>query len=566
MATMYPPTWDDVNDSRAERHVYRRLRDETPADWFAVHSVGLTGHEHKSWAEIDFVVVGPFGVLCLEVKGGVVRVEHGAWSTNHHALRESPFQQAGGACAPLRRELKTRFRCLRRALVEFAVLFPDTHFRGDGAGIERAILYDQETVGLPFDAWIGSVVGHWRREKGLLDGRFRPLSPTERSAVVDWLAPTVDAIPSLASRIADSEAVLHQLTGLQARALRGMRTKDRAFLRGGAGTGKTLLAVEEAERLAAEGRRVLFCCRSRHLASFIRDAVRSDGVDVVDVESLMRDRIAQAGTESEIPDADTADLFSIFLPELAAEATIMLDREGSYDALVLDEAQDLLLEAILDLFDILLDGGLEGGCWRVFLDHKQNVFSAVDAAQLDRIRGSAVTEHDLVDNCRNTAQIATTTAMMSAVTPDEIAGGDGPDVDVRFVARSRIISTAAAIAAAWRTRGVDDVIILGESNDVPAPARRALTAHGLVAREHPASPGPSQVRWCRLEDFKGLEATAVVVTGITDLSRAEMLRRAYVACSRARTLLAVVLPEELEEAFGVRAAEFMRLQAGSEPT
>src|SRR5204862_6906949 len=77
VAQMYPPVWEDRNGSPAEALVYRRLREETPDDWFAVHSVGLTSHRDKPWAELDFVVIGPFGVLCLEVKGGRITVKDG---------------------------------------------------------------------------------------------------------------------------------------------------------------------------------------------------------------------------------------------------------------------------------------------------------------------------------------------------------------------------------------------------------------------------------------------------------------------------------------------------------
>src|SRR3712207_1206794 len=113
---MFPERWDDRNHSHAEGLVYRKLRDETPDDWVAVHSVGLTSHERKPWAEIDFVVVGPFGVLCLEVKGGRITVADGRWTTNGSPLRESPFSQVGGAAAALHSDLRPLFPSLARAV------------------------------------------------------------------------------------------------------------------------------------------------------------------------------------------------------------------------------------------------------------------------------------------------------------------------------------------------------------------------------------------------------------------------------------------------------------------
>ena len=53
---------------------------------------------------------------------------------------------------------------------------------------------------------------------------------------------------------------------------------------GGGGTGKTLLAVDEAERLAGDGRRVLRCCRSPNLARFLKRHLETDA-DVCPAES-----------------------------------------------------------------------------------------------------------------------------------------------------------------------------------------------------------------------------------------------------------------------------------------
>jgi len=560
MASMSPPEWEDINNSHAEAHIYRRLRDDTPEDWYGIHSLGLTTHSHKSWAEIDFVVVGPFGVLCIEVKGGRVTVEQNHWSTNGHQLRESPFAQAGGGAAALRRELRDRFPALNRALVEYAVAFPDVHFDAVGPGMEQAIIYDERTVGLPIRQWFDGVVAHWRERKDLDSGRFRPLSRSERSAIVSWLAPSIASVPSLRARIAESEAELVKLTQLQARTLRGMRTKQRALIRGGAGTGKTLLAVEEASRLATEGTGVLFCCRSALLAEYLRTLSLEELVQVRDMKELMTELVAAGGRTADLPDASDADLFSVFLPEAAAEAALDLQRNGSIEALVVDEAQDLMFEGALDLFDVLLDGGLDEGTWRVFVDHKQNVFSAVDLEQAQRLARSAITQHDLVDNCRNTPEIATMTALLAAVTLDEALANDGPEVDLKFVeSRGQEFESIAAVYGSWLERGIapQDIVLLGDRKDPPSELLRAMRGRGPVPvpfyMHDGASPG-----WCPVEDFKGLESPAVIVTGVSDLETTDALRRVYVACSRARTMLGVFIAESAHESFLLRATEFAR--------
>src|SRR4051794_13597759 len=101
---MIPSLPDSDNPSAAELRIYEKIRTETGREWFALHSLGLANHHRKPWAEIDFVLIGPHGVFCLEVKGGRLARHDGLWhftdrneSTN--SKREGPFEQVGGAAA-----------------------------------------------------------------------------------------------------------------------------------------------------------------------------------------------------------------------------------------------------------------------------------------------------------------------------------------------------------------------------------------------------------------------------------------------------------------------------------
>jgi hypothetical protein len=331
-------------------------------------------------------------------------------------------------------------------------------------------------------------------------------------------------------------------------------------MRGGAGTGKTLLAVEEAARYAASGCRVLFCCRSRNLAKYIATHIEEPLVDVCDYEDLLSNLVDTADRRQFIPDAHESDVLAVFLPAEAAEAVTALGREAIYGALILDEAQDLLLDGALELFDLLLDGGLDRGRWRIFLDHKQNVFSAVDLGQLNRITSVAETQYDLLDNCRNTPQISATTCMLSAVDPDEALAADGPDVETRFILDRRDeVGATQLVVAAWLRRGVDagDIVIVG----VDEVAAERIAGHwsadvASLASLDEAEPGA--VRLTTAADFKGLEALAVVVVGVRELRSRETLRQMYVACSRARVLLAVILDESARVDFELRAVEYVQ--------
>ena len=70
--------------------------------------------------------------------------------------------------------------------------------------------------------------------------------------------------------LADDDRELLRLTEQQFAVLDRLRRQRRVSISGGAGTGKTVLALEKARRLAREGSGVLLTCFNRPLADNLR--------------------------------------------------------------------------------------------------------------------------------------------------------------------------------------------------------------------------------------------------------------------------------------------------------
>ena len=131
-----------------------------------------------------------------------------------------------------------------------------------------------------------------------------------------------------------------------------------------------------------------------------------------------------------IPDADDADVLSVFLPEQAAEAVLDLERIGQLRrARARRGPGPHARRRARRLRRPARRRARATGRWRVFLDHKQNVFDAVDRRQYDRISRAATTQFQLFENCRNTPEINDITALLAAVEPDEPLAKSGPEVD-----------------------------------------------------------------------------------------------------------------------------------------
>ncbi|MFI5066928.1 MAG: hypothetical protein ACHP9Z_23535, partial [Streptosporangiales bacterium] len=98
----------------------------------------------------------------------------------------------------------------------------------------------------------------------------RPLTAEDLGSLLDMLEGQMPGQMSLLSWAEENEAYVDQLTRDQAKVARILREQRRLKVIGGAGTGKTWLALEQARHLAAHGERVALVCYSRGLARFLQ--------------------------------------------------------------------------------------------------------------------------------------------------------------------------------------------------------------------------------------------------------------------------------------------------------
>jgi hypothetical protein len=98
----------------------------------------------------------------------------------------------------------------------------------------------------------------------------RPLTGEGLESLLEVLEGQMPGQVSLLSWAEENEAYVDQLTRDQAKVARILREQRRLKVIGGAGTGKTWLALEQARHLAARGERVALVCYSRGLARFLQ--------------------------------------------------------------------------------------------------------------------------------------------------------------------------------------------------------------------------------------------------------------------------------------------------------
>ena len=572
MARMLPATVAEGTSSPAEHEMFDRIRDELSNDWTALHSLGLTIHHIKPWAEIDFVLIGPGGVFCLEVKGGLISRRDGIWyTTPRHGrqagralpLKESPFEQVGSASAELFRFIQRACPEAAKSITGYAVAAPDVKWTITGPDIDLALVYDQRDRARPFADFMDRVVARWNeRLSRPASRRSALLSRRNRHVVLESIRGDFHLVPSLRAHAENADRELVRLTDEQCQLFSRLSANPRVVARGGAGTGKTLIAAEEARRLAGLGKQVLYLCFSRNLAGHVRRALGDiPGITVQTLHSLMREIVEAAGRSSELPDVDENDLFTLFLPELALEILLESAESTRFEAVILDEAQDLLRDPYLDVIDALIEGELKKGTWRCFVDPNQNIIGGITPTALRRLEAAAPVEWPLTVNCRNTKPIAVQVALLSGIPLSEVLAPDGPASELTWYTsaddqRKKISERLLRLQSEGFT--ASQITVLSRyrlersgANDGLGMSVRDISRGGFDSADN-------EIAFCTVSSFKGLEAEAVLLVDVDDLSSADGLRSVYVGTSRARVALYVFLSNEVRRQFKDLAHTFGR--------
>jgi superfamily I DNA/RNA helicase len=325
----------------------------------------------------------------------------------------------------------------------------------------------------------------------------------------------------------------------------------RAAIDGAAGSGKTLLALEQCRRLARQGFRTLFTCYNKALAAFARETLAADLgeamalVTVSNYHDLAADFARRAGVtlppEGSLDAPALAAYFQDELPEALARA---LDRlPDRFDAVIADEGQDFADTWWLTLEALLADP--TDGPFFIFYDENQRIYAARGDYPIPR------PHFPLRHNCRTTRRIHEAAMAYHA-------GAERPDC--RGPEGRAIIQTGATPddeAAALRktlhelttVEGVplDEIVVL-----TPRSRKTSRLAEGTRVGNATLTwgeGGPNTVRCRSIHTFKGLESPVVI---LAEPERAHASTRApllYVALSRARHHVVVLghLPSEGHE-------------------
>lgn len=519
---MMPPRPPE-NSTGSECEVFALLKKNIiDPEAVGLASLNLSEHEYQRWGEIDFVVVNSSGILVIEVKGGKVSCEDGIWRFEDRWGRvvekaRSPISQAqGGYSSLLNKYLKPLLgeAKVARVTTGFCTVFPGSrlseveHLLG-GPEMPRELVGTKEdcTSSSKFQEFMNRVLDYWRQHA---KAKVTKLSPAEVRNVVAHLRPSFDRVRPISISLAHLREEQLELTEDQYQLIDFMETAPRVLCTGGAGCGKTFLAVE---------------CLRRELAH--------EPILVTGTPSLAAHLRAALG--------DLASRVASY-EEVVGDPGAYRDR---FTTLIVDEGQQITSLKVFDVLGDMIGKGLGEARWRWFSDPNWQVSatSTFDSNAQKKLETWASVKPPLRQNCRNTPQIVRNVEFMTGqkIGTTKIKGS-GPEVIYgrSHDAAAGMIAEAAAQIKSWLSDGVitpGQITLLTTRPIAESSIPKISMAAGIPYA--PWRPGWEQQRTyprflgaSTIENFRGLETPLVLLCDLGG-EVVELEKNLYLGMTRA---------------------------------
>ncbi|MGP9662886.1 NERD domain-containing protein [Arthrobacter sp. AOP36-C1-22] len=516
----------------AEQAVWRQLCTELPDDVAVAHSAQVRNGTAEH--EIDLLVLWPnVGLAAIEVKGGRISVENGQWIQSDrkggHPI-QSPIAQSQGSAHALSSWLESQLGSKISSRFAYMACFPYTRVQSNWsmAGTPRSLVIDQHDLADDLAAYLRTAI---EQEGGGASG----LAPSFMERILVHLRGDLATERTVAGDASEIEDQQNSLTDRQATLLAATRSLPRVRFLGGAGSGKTYLALRKAEQLCREGKRVGLFCYNKGLGLYLRNEVDRWRGNKPVFTGEFHEYALKAG----VPSGEGQDYYDADMPRLLREISANISETDKLDAVIVDEAQDfapLWWEALLSRMRDPL-----GGEVYAFMDDRQDVYRRWDGEGFGGAfhEGIPLVPIHVDENLRNTRKIA---EIFKPFAGEYFKPRASTGLPVR------IAPTTTDNALDVASDCLDALIDEGWANNQIAllttnrrhPIHQEHFENETIPEYWQEFHRNEAEFYGNVLGFKGLERSVVIlcVDGFRDLERAA--ERLYVGLSRARCLLVIV--------------------------
>lgn len=557
------PSFVDEHTPPGERDVFNMLA-AGPEDWVALHSLDLAPWNRDLRTEVDFVVIIPdTGILSIEVKSHLnITFDGQRWYPPE--IKRSPFKQAIDARYTFYRHMRDLVPRFAGVPVAHCCIFPRARFDlPPNLSVMPWELMDIRVFGglsssEEFCEDLKARLNRSIEADANLHSLVAALSPPDVVCMVKACVPVQKRRPDAREEIRRREEQIASILREQQKpVLRLAELNPRLIVSGGAGTGKTLIAMEVARLVAERGRRVALLCYNQLVGDWMRQQMMQAGSIPPNLVIGRAIRIMSEMTGIVIPEVPSQGFWDTELPQQLEDRLTDPDVEAmsAFDYLVLDEAQDLLARP--QLWHCLLQflrGGLDGGKFALLGDFEHQVIKDREPMQMELAAIETVARPvrwHLSENCRNYRIVGDTALRLGGV-PTSVysgylrVGGGLQNYNIFFYeSHEEQLAQLGQWLREFKTIGykATEITLLSFRSD-ESSAAASLKHAGY--KLHPAWQSGEGTAYASVHAFKGLENKIIILTDVV-LTDQEFHRDVfYTGMTRATECIRVLCDKKSE--------------------
>lgn len=521
MAKIYPTFTDDFHSSLGEYKIFNALK-KLPDDWYVLYSLNWNNKLQSGkvqWGEADFVILNRiYGLLVIEVKSGGIEYKEGNWiQTRLDNFEKNPMKN------PFKQADKSKYKFIslldnilygnKKCYIDKAVWFPSIkNIDSDSLPPEYddKIVLTEEALNNPLQYIIRAFDFYNSKH-------YTYMEKDDFDKVLSALMPEFNLIPSASNIIEENDYSFLQLTQEQKKVLDFISDQGNASIQGGAGTGKTFIAVEQVKRFSDYGE-VLFLCFNRYLYKHLENNCFHKNVEYLNIHTFINRYSSDSVLSNE---------------ELLKVLKTIDFSELNYKFIIIDEAQDFDNKILSLIVEKATESNIR--CF-VFYDKNQLLYSDKMPAILNDFECKLT----LNKNCRNTFKILSTTnsPMNLPIRTDEYCiEGIMPRLYIS-TDKDKIVNKIGESINNYLSNGykLDDIVIL-TLNTEDSSILSSVSKINNYDISHEKNEG--KILFTTAKKFKGLESNIVILVDFNSdvIATDELTRLFYVSTSRARQLL-----------------------------
>lgn len=533
----------DFNNSNAEKKLYHAFK-ALDDNYYVFHSINIPVKNGVRIIdkEIDFIIFNPYyGILCIEVKGGHIKYENNTLKQKknkdmYNPQKEDnyndihPFKQLKSVKYSLVKTLKKRIPKGFRGYELYSCVWL--------ADIKKREINELLPLNYNYNRILGKE--HLNNIQDSIERVFKDLTNNTRinkneraiKTVIDTIAPDFQAFIPLNELFNNHKSKFKSMTKNQIEVIKAFENNKAVIVDGMAGTGKSIIALEQAKKLSEDNNDTIIICFNKflklhfknHLSNFNRN-IRV--MNMYDLYYSFR--------------GETLENFNKDEQEKFLKSLFLEIESIPFKNIIIDEAQDFTADILRYLYEITK---IKDGKYYAFYDLNQK---HTNNNSEEWLQNDFLPKATLFNNCRNTIEIAETISKFNTkeiVYCKHYISGAKPSMNI-ISNRSKLIEQLINRINYYMRQGVKytNIVILSLGNQSKLDA--TIFGELSVSLEQEED----KILFTTARKFKGLEADIVFIVDLPKnvLNEEKYRNLLYIAVSRAKHIAEIFVDYNNDE-------------------